>query len=151
MSTMGDQKKSNIPFHNLKGLTQDLSERLDERMSELRSGTPLGTVRPFDAKVFMLASRAPRSSAKIARALNVSKQAVQSSVNRLLEKGVVKNEALPGNRKEKVVSVTPEGEKAKLLVAKHIATIEMEIAEKIGQDRAEQLRSILFDLLKEGS
>ncbi len=143
---MGDEKKSLIPFNNLRGLIQDLSEQLDERMIELRSGTPLDRVRPFDAKVFMLASRAPRSSAKIARALNVSKQAVQASVNRLLEQGVVAHEALPGNKKEKIISITPEGEKARLLVAGHIVTLETEIAEIIGTQKAEQLRDILIEL-----
>lgn len=147
MSIMVDQKRSYVSHHNIRGLVQDLSEKLDARMVELRLGTPIESVRPFDAKVFMLASREPRSIAKIARALSVSKQAVQASVNRLIEKGVVINESQPENKKEKIVSITTAGEVAKSHVAQLLDELEQELIDKVGKKRLGAFRDVLVDLL----
>lgn len=143
---MCDKKNAIGLDQNIRGLVQDLSETLDARMIELRRDTPIDGVRPFDAKVFMLASRHPRSASRIAKDLGVSKQAIQVSVQRLMAKHVVEQVPAPGNKKEKIIQITQEGKKARAVAAQLLQTLEQEMVEKIGEERLETLRSILIDL-----
>ncbi|KAG1649052.1 hypothetical protein GQR58_029364 [Nymphon striatum] len=143
---MVDKKNATNLTQNIRGLVQDLSEILDARMVELRRGTPIDGVRPFDAKVFMLASRHTRSASKIAKSLGVSKQAVQAAVQRLMAQNVVELVLVDGNKKEKIVQITEQGKKARVVAAQLIQTLEEEMVEKIGEERLEVLRSILVDL-----
>jgi len=143
---MVDKKNTINLNQNIRGLVQDLSETLDARMVELRRGTPIDGVRPFDAKVFMLASRHTRSASKIAKSLGVSKQAVQASVQRLMAKNVVELVSVDGNKKEKIVQITEQGTQARVVAAQLIRTLEEEMVAKIGEKRLETLRSILTDL-----
>ena len=137
-----------VDQNNIRGLVQDLSELLDRRMDELRQGSVLGSVRPSDAKVFMLASRKRRTTAEIARDLGVSKQAVHMSVQRLLEKNVVQLVPANNSKRDKVIEITPYGHEIRRLVAEKIAILEAEIDAKIGAEKLAELRHILTALLE---
>ena len=135
-----------IPTDNIRGLVQDLSEQLDFRMVQLREGTENASVRPADAKMFMLISREPRTLSKLANALNISRQAAHSSVQRLVERGVISLEYAPDNKRDKIPRVTEKGQAARKAAALNIKTLEAEIGELLGAKRHEQLRDILRTL-----
>lgn len=139
---------NNVPrFDNIKGLVQDLVEKLDERMNALREGTILETVRPSDAKTFMLASRHPRTVADLAKAMDVSRQATHMSVQRLIAKGVIELQLAPGSRRDKIVVITEAGNEARQIAAKNIKSLETELVHKVGTNRLEEFRKTLIDLL----
>ena len=146
---MGDKKIGLPGQDNIKGLVQDVVEMLDERMAKLREGTPLEGVRPSDAKTFMLAARHPRTISDIAKAMNVSRQAVHKSVQRLQDRGAVSLHPAPDSRRDKIVVITQTGHDARKLVANNIAIIEQEIENRIGKVRLENLREILKDMLSQ--
>ncbi|MFY0595494.1 MAG: winged helix-turn-helix transcriptional regulator [Cognatishimia sp.] len=137
-----------VDQNNIRGLVQDLSELLDRRMEVLREGTVLGSVRPSDAKVFMLASRHSRTTADIARDLGVSKQAVHMSVQRLKEKDVVRMVPAENSNRDKVIEITERGQEIRGLVAKKIAIIEAEIEAKLGKGKTKEFRQSLLKLLE---
>ncbi len=149
MSTMND-KKSRLPrFDNIKGLVQDLTEKLDVRMHSLRVGTEFEHLRPSDAKTFMLISRHPRTISELARDLGITRQATHNSILRLIENGVVELHPAPGSKRDKIPVVTAKGQAVRRLAAKNLVIIEAELEAKIGTERLEQLRGILIDLLQE--
>ncbi len=135
-----------IPTNNIRGLVQDLSEQLDARMVELREGTENASVRPADAKMFMLISREPRTLSKLANALNISRQAAHSSVQRLVERGVVTLEFAPDNKRDKIPQITEKGQAARKIAGQNIHTLEAEISALLGEDKREKLRLLLSDL-----
>jgi DNA-binding MarR family transcriptional regulator len=143
---MGDEKKIEYRSDNVYGLMQDLTERIADRMTELRSKTPFADVWPSDAKTFMLISRHPRTISDLARALKISRQATHRSVMRLVERGGVELVPAPGSNRDKIAIVTELGKKARSMAAKNNQIVEAEMAEKIGADKVEELRAILKKL-----
>lgn len=138
-----------IDQKNIRGLIQDLSELLDQRMAELRKGTEYENARPSDAKVFMLAARKQRTAADIGKALGISKQAAHKSVQRLIEAGLVELAPAPNSNRNKIIHITDEGQKVRSHAAQSIKTIEAEIEQKIGAENKERLREILVTLLEQ--
>ncbi|MBL4799529.1 MAG: winged helix-turn-helix transcriptional regulator [Oleispira sp.] len=140
-------KKNNLPNPtNVKGLMQDLVEKLDSKMQMKRKGTLWEDVRPSDAKLFLLTARHQRSIADLAKALGISRQAAHKSVKRLLDRDVVELRQFPGNNRDKIVVITDAGNTARIMVAKSLGAIESEIEERIGKKRLEEFRQTLLDL-----
>jgi DNA-binding MarR family transcriptional regulator len=144
---MGDEKNSRAPQNNIRGLVQDLSERLDARSNDLRAGTPFASARPADAKTFMLISRHPRGLTELATALKISRQAAHKSVLRLVEIGVVDFDYAKGSKRDMVAKVTDAGIAAQKVGRLITATIEEDIRAKIGTEDLENLRRILGTLV----
>jgi DNA-binding MarR family transcriptional regulator len=135
-----------IPHDNLRGLTQDFILQLDTRFGRMRMGTRYGKARLSDLKVFIAASRNPRSIADIARDHAVSRQAIQASVQRLVALDVVELLPHPKNHRDKIVSVTERGWEARQQALKHIDLVEKECAEILGAKGLEQFRAQLLAL-----
>jgi len=114
-------------FDNIRGLVQDLAEQLDNRMVELRKSSPATSVRPADAKVFMLIARHPRSLSQLAMAMDISRQAAHAAVQRLVEHGVIRLEFAQGSKRDKIPQVTEKGHKIRQLVARHLSQLEEEM------------------------
>lgn len=144
---MVDELNEAPRFENIKGLLQDLVEKLDQRMVDFRIGTPFEGVRSSDAKTFMMASRHQRSIANIAKAQGISRQAAHKSVQRLVDRGVVELVPMPDNKRDKLVCITAYGDTARIMAAKQLKQLEVEFESKIGTDRLEELRQTLKDLL----
>ncbi len=140
---MIDQKKSLPASDNIKGLVQDVHELLEARMADLRTGTVLASVRASDAKIFITAARGQRTVSEIAGRLGVTKQAVSQGVKRLVDEGVVCLEPKPGNGKEKIVAMTEKGQAARLIAGEKLKLLETRLAEEIGPNDLEILRSLL--------
>lgn len=138
---------ADIPFDNLRGLVQDLVVELDARITAYRQGTRYERVRPFDVKVFILASRQPRPVSQLARELGVSRQAVHAAVKRLASVKVLEVEANPENGREKRVAVTQRGDHARITALQQIARLEEECSSILGSPAMEGLRDALAQLV----
>jgi DNA-binding MarR family transcriptional regulator len=135
-----------VASDNIRSLLQVLSQQLDQRIAHFQIGTPYEHVRMSDVKVFVTAARVPRSIAQIARDFGVSRQAVQSSVQRLIGIGVVELLDHPDSQRDKIVSVTAHGSEARAQAIKHIALLEKECADILGPRGLEQFRAQLLAL-----
>jgi DNA-binding MarR family transcriptional regulator len=144
---MTDEWRALIPFSNIRGLLQDFTTQLDDLTISYRKGTRYENVRKSDARVFISAIRKPQSVAEIARELEVSRQAVHSSVKRLAALKVLELQPLPGNHRDKIVTITDRGHRARVHILEHIQRMEAECAEIIGQQGLETFRALLLALV----
>ena len=135
-----------LPPNTLYNLMQQLSLLIDNRYTELRSGTRYGKVRPSDIRVFAQVSRKARGETEIAQAMHVTRQAVQNSVKRLVEMGVVEVVPMPNNGRNKIVQLTERGRTAAAMATEQIRVVEAECAAIIGAEELERLRGLLLHL-----
>lgn len=145
---MVDEQSSRVPVDNIRTLLYYLGLAIDGRMSQYRRGTPYENVRPSDVRVFVRASRGTYTISEIARELQITRQAAQSSVQRLIKLQVIALKNLPGNKRDKVVIITPKGELASKTARQQIGDLENELAEIIGKDKLEDLRISLGIMLE---
>jgi DNA-binding MarR family transcriptional regulator len=146
---MVDEQSERVPINNIRTLLYYLGLAIDERMSQYRRGTPYENVRPSDVRVFVRASRNIFTISDIARELQITRQAAQSSVQRLIKLQVIALKTLPGNKRDKVVVITPKGELASRTARQQVVNLENEFAEMIGKYKLEELRSSLHILLEQ--
>lgn len=135
-----------LPQNTLFNLLEQLSALLDSRYTELRSGTRYSTVRPSDVRVFVHVARKARGETEIANDMNVSRQAVQNSVKRLVAMKIVEVVPMPNNGRNKIVQLTERGRAASATAAEQILIVEAECAAIIGADELERLRGLLLHL-----
>ena len=135
-----------IPQNTLFNLLQKLSFMIDNRYVELRKDTRYDTVRPSDIRVFVQVARKARGETEIAQAMNVTRQAVQNSVKRLVAMNMVEVVPMPNNGRNKIVQLTERGRGASSIAIEHIAIVESECAAIIGADELERLRGLLMHL-----
>lgn len=145
---MVDEQSSRVPVDNIRTLLYYLGLAIDGRMSQYRRGTPYENVRPSDVRVFVRASRGTYTISEIARELQITRQAAQSSVQRLIKLQVIALKNLPGNKRDKVVIITPKGELASKTARQQIGDLENELAEIIGKEKLEDLRISLGIMLE---
>jgi DNA-binding MarR family transcriptional regulator len=146
MSTMIDDL---LPAQdNIRTILYYLGQALDERLSHFRRGTIYETVRPSDVRVFLRALRQAQTISEIARGLGISRQAAQSSVHRLQAIQVLDLEAVPGNKRDKIVLVTPKGQHASNTARQQIKRFEAEFVEVIGEDGLAAFRKNLTAILE---
>lgn len=144
---MTDEWRAHIPFSNIRGLLQDFTTQLDDLTASYRKGTRYEKVRKSDARVFISAIRKPQSVAEIARELEVSRQAVHSSVKRLQALKVLELRPQPGNHRDKIVTITDRGHRARVHVLEQIQRMEAECAAIIGEQGLETFRALLLALV----
>lgn len=126
-----------------------LISRWNARMDEAREGTEFAEIRPADMRVFgNLRGRTVKLS-EIHREMSFSRQAAQQAVERLVGHGMLTISSDPNSRRDKVVSITEKGQRWRAIAAQQIQQIESEIAESIGPDGKEALRSFLWGLVNE--
>ena len=145
---MVDEQSSRVPVDNIRTLLYYLGLAIDGRMSQYRRGTPYENVRPSDVRVFVRASRGTYTISEIARELQITRQAAQSSVQRLIKLQVIALKNLPGNKRDKVVIITLKGELASKTARQQIGDLENELAEMIGKEKLEDLRISLGIMLE---
>lgn len=144
---MADEWRAHIPFNNIRGLLQDFTAQLDGLITAYRKGTRYEKVRRSDVRVFISASRRPQTVAGIARELEVSRQAVHSSVKRLALLKVLELAPQPGNGRDKIVSITDRGKQARVHALEQIERLESECAAVIGRQGLETFRALLLALV----
>jgi DNA-binding MarR family transcriptional regulator len=144
---MIDPSQTPIPVNSIRGLLQDFTLHLDRMISEQRQGTPYEKVRQSDIRVFISAARRSQSVSDIAREMDVSRQAIHSSVKRLMAFDVVELVPQPGNHKEKLVAVSVHGQDARNHVIAQIDHMEAQCRAIIGVQGLETLRALLLALV----
>jgi DNA-binding MarR family transcriptional regulator len=135
-----------LPPNTIYGLIQQLLILLDNRFAGLREGTRYQNVRPSDIRVFIQVARQARSETEIANVMNISRQAVQSSVKRLIELKLVEVVPKPNNGRDKIVQMTERGFHARDTAAGQIQLVEGECAAIIGAAELDRLRGLLLHL-----
>ncbi len=143
MSIMDDNNNLLPGVDNIRTLTYFLGLLIDNRLVDMRRNTPYANVRPSDIRVFIAASRKPISISEIARLLHISRQAAQTSVQRLQELGVIELREASDNRRDKRVEITPRGRMAGITAANQIAQVEQEFADVIGPSQWADLKTNL--------
>jgi DNA-binding MarR family transcriptional regulator len=149
LSTMIDEQLERVPVDNIRTLLYYFGLAIDERMSQYRRGTQYENVRPSDVRVFVRATRGVFTISDIARELHITRQAAQSSVQRLMKLQVIALKALPNNKRDKIVVITNKGELASKTARQQSMNIESEFAQIIGKDKLEEFRHSLVILLEQ--
>ena len=143
-----DDKKNEMAQNNIRGLVQDLAEKLDALANEAREKTVFAGTRPADAKAFMLISRHPRGLTDLANALDVSRQAAHKSLQRLVAAGVVSYDFTEGSRRDMIATLTDKGLEAREVGMQIAAKVEEHVADLIGIEDTETLRNLLIRALR---
>ena len=138
---------SEVPVLNLRSLVFFLSMLLDQRVAEFRKSTPYEKLRASDERVFVAASRNTRSISDIARILRISRQSVQSSIQRLASLGLLHLVTTDDNKRDKIVMLTERGQLAAGLAAGMLSIMEGELTEILGDAEYAQLRASLVKIL----
>jgi DNA-binding MarR family transcriptional regulator len=144
---MRDDTDLPIPFDNIRGMLQLFTIQLDHRLVKFREGTRFAKVRQSDIRIFISAVRTPQTIAELAREHHVTRQAVQSSVQRLAQLGVVELVHKPNNQRDKLVTVTERGKDAKQASLDFIGQVESEMAQIIGTKGLNQFRTLMVALV----
>lgn len=131
---------------NLKGLMQDMLEWMEERNAQLREGGEF-TGTPAEAKLFAVLRGRRRTISELARSLGVSRQAVHTTLKRLIHEGVLETVPHPDNQRDKLVQVTAKGQQVRKMAARNIRQIEAEVAQSIGEENMERMRELLLEHL----
>ncbi|MEO6610479.1 MAG: MarR family transcriptional regulator [Aestuariivirga sp.] len=144
---MGEDSVQIPRYDNIRNILYQLTHVLDERLLQYRKGSRYEKVWQSDTRVFVQATRRRMTLSEIARELKITRQAVQASVKRLRKLDVVDLEAIPGNRRDKCVVITPRGRVAQAGVVRQVALIEDEIAKALAPMDLETFRTALLAVL----
>ena len=82
---------------------------------------------------------------QIAEIIGVSRQAVHKIVNKLIEKGLVSSKYLKDNKRDKYLYLTPKGIDYNKKMKEIKLEIEEEMINKFGNERINDLKTILTD------
>ncbi len=143
---MVDNKNKPPAKDNVRTLIYHIGRAIDERLLDLRKGTIYENARSSDARVFVTAARQPSTISEIARELNITRQAAQMSVKRLMKLQVVEVESVNG--RDKRVVITPKGQLASNTAARQIEYIEKEFAAVLGEDGLGKFRDNLSAIVR---
>ncbi|MEO1678241.1 MAG: MarR family winged helix-turn-helix transcriptional regulator [Pseudomonadota bacterium] len=148
MSTVIDEKDDRFLGQNIKGMMMTLIAHWNAQMDEARAETEFAAVRPADIRVFaQLRGRTVKLS-DIHREMGFSRQAAQQAVDRLVAHDMIAVAPVPQSKRDKVVTITPKGQRWRTIAASQIRQIEEQIAAAVGQEGKEVLRQHLGDLIK---
>ena len=118
------------------------------RMDAARAATEFASLRPSDVRVFaQLRGRSVKLSA-IHIEMGFSRQAAQQAVERLVAQDMLRVDAVPDSKRDKIVSITDKGQRWRTIAAAQIREIEEHCAKTIGADGTEALRAHLLALLQ---
>ena len=144
---MIDQPTPRLQPDNFRTLLRFLSTAVDMRMQYFRKGTGFQNSRPSDIRVFAFVALGTDNISAIARLLNISRQAVHLSLQRLIEAGLVELRPNPADRREKSVYLTEDGLAASAGTAARLKRLDQEMSEVIGSEGVETLRKTLTVVL----
>jgi DNA-binding MarR family transcriptional regulator len=83
---------------------------------------------------------------ELATKLGMSKQALNYLLGELERTGYLERRPDPDDRRSRRITLTPRGEATVPVIRGAVAELESEWAARLGQERFDELRSLLFDL-----
>lgn len=119
-----------------------LVDRLHEGLAE--AGYP--DVRPAHGNVFRFIRKEGSRITELAERARVTKQTMGYLVDYLEERGYVERRPDPKDGRAKIVHLTEKGRESVRVAQEIIGRVEAQWAERLGEDRMEQLRRLLEDL-----
>src|SRR3712207_2373140 len=140
-SPSGPGRRPNIA-ELLHGPFQILVDELHEGLAE--AGYP--DIRPAHGNVFGHIRKEGSRLTELAERAQLTKQTMGYLVDYLEERGYVKREPDPGDRRAKIVRLTGEGRELVGVAREIMGRIESQRAELLGKERMEQLRKLLKEL-----
>jgi len=102
---------------------------------------------PAEIKLFNTLRGNKKSISDLSRVMGISRQAVHKTTHRLKEYGYIELTISPDNKRDRLVSITNEGQKVRKRGAKIIREIERNLSKNIGQDNLELIRDLLEENL----
>ena len=145
---MIDKRDDTFLGQNIKGMMMTLIARWNAQMDDARAETEFSEVRPADIRVFAQLRGRTMKLSEIHREMGYSRQAAQQAVERLVEHDMIMVSPDPNSRRDKLVSITPKGQRWRAIAAQQIRQIETQIGEVIGSDAKENLRDQLDRLIR---
>jgi len=140
---MVDKTAATLSPDNVRSLIFYLGEEIDRQLSQMRRGTAFSAVRPGDARILVIASRASATLSEIARTAGVTRQAVHSATQRLQALGLLTLESRGGDLREKMIILTDAARLGIRMTENQISELEAQFAKVIGKEGLELLRSYL--------
>lgn len=131
--------------HNINRLMRDKSEWITSLMKARMADNKTSELTPAEGKIFGTLRGRRLTISEIARLRGVSRQSVHRTVSDLVARGYLCLESAEGNRRDKIVVVTPLGQRQRERAGEHLRALEDEIAAVIGKERLETLREILME------
>ena len=138
-------ESTNFLNHNINRLMQDKSEWITGQMKARMADDKTSELTLAEGKIFGTLRGRRLTISEIARLRGVSRQSVHRTVSDLVERGYLCLESAEGNRRDKIVVITPLGQQQRERVGEHLRALEDEIASVIGKERLETLREILME------
>ncbi|MEP2784120.1 MAG: helix-turn-helix domain-containing protein [Pseudoruegeria sp.] len=146
---MTDKIKIDPPLNTIRGLLQDVIERMDTLSAELRETDGALDVRPSDIRTLIHIVRKPRTLNDLSNVQGISRQAAHSSIKRLLEKGLIDFEFLEGSKRDKVAKMNQAGHALRTRHRHSFESVEKRIGDIIGTKELESLRRLLSKIAQE--
>lgn len=140
---MVDEPAAALSTDNIRSLVFYLGEEMDRQLTRMRRGTAFSAVRPGDARILIIATRAPATLSEIARTAGITRQAVHAAAQRLRALGLLTLESRDRDRREKTMVPTAEARAGIRMTGSQIKALEAQFADSIGKEGLELLRSYL--------
>jgi DNA-binding MarR family transcriptional regulator len=131
--------------HNINRLLHDKAEWIADLLRRSASEAARSEFSGAEGKIFGALRGRELTVSEIARLRGISRQAVHRTVSGLVERGYLELKLAEGSQRDKVVVITPAGQKLRSTVGEQLEAIEGEIAQTIGRERLEMLREILLE------
>jgi DNA-binding MarR family transcriptional regulator len=138
-------KSTDFLNHNINRLMRDKSEWITNLMKARMADNKTSEFTPAEGNIFETLRGRRLTISEIARLRGVSRQSIHRTVSGLVERGYLCLESAESNHRDKIVVITPLGQRQREIVGEHLRALEDEIAAVIGKERLETLREILME------
>ena len=143
---MLDKKTNSFLKKNIMRLMMENVEWMEKEMIN-SSKEDIHHLTPAEIKLFNTLRGNKKSISDLSRVMGISRQAVHKTTHRLKEYGYIELTISPDNKRDRLVSITSEGQKVRKRGAKIIREIERNLSKNIGQDNLELIRALLEENL----
>ena len=128
---------------NLKQLLLGRSEWFAREIMKGVKRSEYAFITPAQSRLLAHMGGRPTSMAELARRLAISRQAVHKTVAELVRRGILEVRDDPDKGNAKLVVYTDKGRQVNRAGAQIIERLEERVAERIGRERLEELRTLL--------
>ena len=143
---MLDKKTNSFLKKNIMRLMMENVEWMEKEMIN-SSKEDIHHLTPAEIKLFNTLRGNKKSISDLSRVMGISRQAVHKTTHRLKKYGYIELTISPDNKRDRLVSITSEGQKVRKRGAKIIREIERNLSKNIGKDNLELIRDLLEENL----
>jgi DNA-binding MarR family transcriptional regulator len=129
--------------HDLPRLLGNARRWFDDALTAAMRGTGERPVSPTQFGLFAVLDDEGTTVSELARRMGVTRQTVHQAVHGLVDAGLLEQAPDPGSARQRLIRRTPEGERVHRRALLVLERLERTLAERIGADAVEALRSAL--------